>query len=175
LGNNQFGGQLPDSFKKLTNLRLLGLDNNNQLKGNINDLLGNMRQVEYLYLEDNFFDGELDGLIDRWPILDGKMPNALMNHPTLMVADLHRNVFGHQFPDDIFENTKLEFLALHNNIISGTIPDRVAFLSNLKHLDLSLNKLTGTIPDTVGTLKDLRYLAMSANPFQDQPLVDFRQ
>ena len=164
LGNNNLQGQVPSSIQKLNRLKLLALDGNTGLTGNINDLLGTMSNLQFLYLNDNAFGGEIDmdGLMKKWPkmleldlsknMLGGHIPASLMNHPNLMVVDLHQNLFDGLFPEDIFENNHLEFLDIHGNLIGGSIADRLGFVKNLKHLDVSINHLEGTIPDTLGML-----------------------
>eukprot|EP00539_Tryblionella_compressa_P001109 CAMPEP_0178750624 /NCGR_PEP_ID=MMETSP0744-20121128/10098_1 /TAXON_ID=913974 /ORGANISM="Nitzschia punctata, Strain CCMP561" /LENGTH=669 /DNA_ID=CAMNT_0020404227 /DNA_START=219 /DNA_END=2228 /DNA_ORIENTATION=- len=184
LGDNSFEGTVSKNLKKLTNLRLLGLDDNKELHGNINELLGEMKNMEFLYLQGNYFDGSVDRLLEKMPnlmeldvsknMLDGSFDRVL-THEKLMVADLHGNLLGSEFPSDFLENNNLEYLDVHDNEIRGPISDRIAFLKSLKHFDVSYNKLSGVIPDTVADMTGLVYFKTAGNDFSKQPIPDLRK
>lgn len=179
LGDNKMHGEIPDSIESLTDLRILGLDGNNGFTGSI-EKLKKLSNLEALYLENNALTGNLHSF--NWPklmeldvsnnSLELSLPVDLLNHPNLQVLDIHGNnqMFG-SFPDEIFENNKLEYLAAHDTALFGTIPDRIAFLKSLKHLDLSFNDFAGKIPDTITGMTNLQYLATSGNKFEAQQMM----
>ena len=184
LGNNAFNGEVPDSLKNLVNMKILGLDDNDGLTGNINRLFYSMRNLEALYLEDNAFSGQIPSA-STWPsiieldvsnnMIDEAVPEDMINHPHLVVLDAHKNMLGGTFPTDLFANTKLEVLALQHNTIGGTVPDRLPFLQNLKHFDVSFNNLRGTLPDNIGEMTTIRYWGSTNNPFEEQPMPNFER
>ena len=185
LGNNQFHGEIPKSIKNLKDLRILGLDDNDSISGNINEMFYGMSKLEALYLENNAFSGQLPTDSKTWPsiqeidisnnMIDEDLPANILNRPNLWILDIHKNMIDGAFPDDIFQNTKLQVLALQDNFLRSTIPDRLGFLGGLEHFDISRNRFSGTIPDDIITLTNLRYWATSNNPFEEQAVPNLSQ
>jgi Leucine-rich repeat (LRR) protein len=130
LSRNDFYSTIPDSFKNLVNLRILGLDGMG-LEGSIDSLKG-MNKLEALYLEDNHLTGVLQGNV--WShikeldvsnnMLDGTIPYNLFHMPNLKVLDLNRNLFYGDFPNDIIVNDSLEYIAMSQNSLEGPFSDR---------------------------------------------------
>jgi Leucine-rich repeat (LRR) protein len=170
LTQNTIFGSIPSSMEKLTNLVVLGLDDN-LLTGSL-DALQSLPLLEQAYLENNYFVGNitdsffnvslglktLDASGNR---LGGEVPIHLMSR--LRVLDLHDNrlsVFQDAIPDD----NSLALLALQNNPLQGTVPDNLQNLRALTHLDLSSTDLSGKIPELPDNTK-LTYLFLANTNF----------
>ncbi|KAL3908391.1 MAG: hypothetical protein SGILL_008500 [Bacillariaceae sp.] len=182
LGNNAFTGTLGQNFFKLSNLNLLGMDDND-LSGPIAPFAA-LSNLESLYLEDNEFSGELAGsLFSSWTKmieldlsfnkLDGPLPSNMWSIDTLQVIDIHGNDFVGPIPDITAPHENLYFLALHDNRLDWRIPDTINNLVNLAHLDVSKNNLEIPFPATMSELSNLRYLFTGQNAFEDHRLPAF--
>eukprot|EP00529_Nitzschia_sp_RCC80_P015625 CAMPEP_0113483590 /NCGR_PEP_ID=MMETSP0014_2-20120614/23512_1 /TAXON_ID=2857 /ORGANISM="Nitzschia sp." /LENGTH=694 /DNA_ID=CAMNT_0000377141 /DNA_START=147 /DNA_END=2231 /DNA_ORIENTATION=+ /assembly_acc=CAM_ASM_000159 len=176
LSKNEFYGTIPSSLSKLKGMRLLGLDGN-KLTGNITPIKS-MTSLEALYMSDNTLTGQIENA--GWSrmrefdvsnnMLDGTIPDTMINNQNLLVFDVGHNMFYGSFPQDIKPNENLQYLSFRENAMTGRLSERVAFLSNLKHLDVGEMALSGTIPDTIPQMTNLQYLCTSGNKFTGQPL-----
>mmetsp|Transcript_30596 Transcript_30596/g.72170 ORF Transcript_30596/g.72170 Transcript_30596/m.72170 type:complete len:697 (-) Transcript_30596:205-2295(-) len=176
LGKNKFNGPIPESFSRLTNLRILGLDGIG-LTGNISPVL-KLSNLEALYLEDNNLTGEI--YKNEWSkieeldlsnnVIDGGIPEDILNNQNLHVFDINRNIFFGNFPQKIQPNDNIQYISVHGNSLSGSLSDHVGFMPNLKHLDVAGNQLSGTIPDTIQLLTNLVSLSTSGNKFDAKSL-----
>ncbi|CAB9510772.1 leucine Rich Repeat [Seminavis robusta] len=183
---NEMDGTLPPSLGTLTELKGVAVDHNlfTGYPG-----FWQQPQVEYLFLEQNAFDGYLEEtMITRLPSLKvfdisdnqfrGAIPPNLFSLSALQVIDLHDNSFTGSIPAGIPSNTALRFLALHKNDLSGKIGESIGNLQFLNHLDVSNNRLTGyTVNPQTGfglpSLKHLTYLYLAANNFPAGPIPDW--
>lgn len=181
-GNNFLEGAIPESFFELTNLVLLGLDDNG-LTGPISSFSA-LSNIESLYLEDNAFTGPLSSsLISSWPRmieldlsfnqLDGPLPSNLWSMENVEVIDLHGNGFIGSIPDVTTVHPNLFFLALHDNALDFAIPSTIINFPNLAHLDLSKNNLILPFPAGMGQMTNLRYLFTGQNDFSQHLVPDW--
>ncbi len=120
-----------------------------QLNGSIPPELGNMSELEHLFLRKNK--------------LSGNIPSELGNLASLTRIDLHDNQLSGNIPPELGNLSNLEQLFLHENQLNGNIPPELGNLSNLWWLDLYSNQLTGDIPPELGNLANLQYLTLSEN------------
>ena len=125
----------------------LGLGGNN-LTDSLPASLGNLDQLQKLYLWDNRLSG-------RIPDLSG-----LTN---LTVLYLSGNQFSQSIPASLGDLTSLTELHLHSNLLSGSIPAALGDLTNLTILSLYSNGLSGSIPAELGNLTNLSTLYLSSN------------
>jgi len=179
LSNTDMYGTLPSGMSQLENLELLLLDDSN-FSGSV-EVLQNLTNLRYLYLEDNRFNDTIDDNflkeLDQLVHLDisandfrgSSIPAHLFGFPDLKVLDMSSNHrMQGSLPAEAIANakgSKLEHLSLHSMNITGQIPLGISALKNLTHLDLSLNRLYGDIPPELAELTKLQYLFLGRNNF----------
>lgn len=183
LSENRLTGTIPSSFRGLTNLKYLYLEDN-LLGGTLGNLEENT-QLVYIYIENNDFAQKIDSTflanhkaLIRLDISDngfyGEVPVHLFSGGNLDILDAHGNLIS-SFPDKISgENNTLGFLALHfNPYLKGSFPtNTISNLSVLRHLDITSTSMTGTMPEDLGNLTELIYLFMASTTFDSGPIPD---
>ena len=112
---------------------------NNELTGEIPKEIGNLRNLQYLYLHNNQLTGEI--------------PKEIGNLMNLQDLYLSNNKLTGEIPKEIGNLRNLQVLSLYNNQLTGEIPKEIGNLMNLKYLSLWCNELTGEIPKEVKDLK----------------------
>ena len=131
-------------------VRVISLDlHYNSLTGEIPEALGNLSNLQYLYLSDN----QLTGLI----------PEALGQLDSLKSLTLEANQLTGPIPEALGQLDNLQWLSLSDNQLTGSIPETLGQLHNLQYLFLSDNQLTGVIPEALGQLNNLHTLRLSGN------------
>ncbi|KAH9716323.1 protein kinase domain-containing protein [Citrus sinensis] len=133
LQTNSFSGFIPNTFGNLRNLKWLGL-NDNYLTSSTPELsflssLSNCKYLKYF----SFSDNPLDGILPR------------------AIGNLSQSIE--------------EFWIVSCNI-SGGIPKEISNLTNLIAIYLGGNKLNGTIPITLGKLQKLQLLSFEDNQLE---------
>ena len=122
----------------------------NQLSGSIPSELGNLSNLEELWLRENQ--------------LLGAIPSELGNLSNLGILSLGDNQLSGAIPSSLGNLSKLGALSLYDNQLSGAIPSELGNLSNLEFLYLDGNQLSGPVPSTLGNLSKLVYLELGGNP-----------
>ena len=150
LHDNNLTGQLPPELGDLTQLQLLWLEHN-FLIGAIPPELGNLTQLQWLDLFDNS--------------LTGAIPPELGNLTQLERLSLFRNSLTGGIPPEFGDLTQLQFLSLSRNILTGGIPPELGNLTQLRALYLYGNSLIGEIPPELGNLTQLQVLRLDGNHF----------
>ena len=148
MSENQLSGEIPDAVGDLTNLDTLYLYRN-QLVGEIPNSLRNLNKLERLYLYDNQLSGEI--------------PAWLGDLTSLLLLILHDNDFSGEIPGELGSLNNLYYLYLSGNQLSGKIPVELSSLNNLLELYLHRNQLSGEIPAWLGSLSGLTFLTLSNN------------
>jgi len=146
---NNLSGTVPESLGNLSNLEVLYLFNN-QLAGPIPASLGSLSSLEWLYLHSNQ--------------LTGSIPSSLGNLSNLQVLSLEANNLSEAIPAALGTMSSLRQLWVSENQLSGGIPSALGNLANLQILDVSNNQLTGGVPSTLGNLTNLIQLRIDHNP-----------
>ena len=113
----------------------------NQLTGEIPKEIGNLRNLQVLYLYNNQLTGEI--------------PKEIGNLRNLNYLSLSNNQLTGKIPKEIGNLRNLQELSLYNNELTGEIPKEIGNLRNLQWLYLSYNELTGEIPKEIGNLRNL--------------------
>ncbi|MCY3809675.1 MAG: Ig-like domain-containing protein [Gemmatimonadetes bacterium] len=149
----------------------------NNLAGEIPSTLGDLADVEVIYLHGNELTGsipaslgDLDGLVElslRDNELEGQIPAALGSLSSLEQLALQHNQLEDSLPSSLGRLTELVSLYLHENELTGSIPDSLGNLAALEELSLRDNELTGEIPSSLGDLDSLRLLALQRNDLEN--------
>ena len=144
----------------------------NNLIGNIPLELGNLSNVQSIFLSYNQLSGtiplELGNLSSLTTLmlietsLSGSIPPELGNLINLRSLALYKNQLNGIIPPELGDLQNLESLNLRSNQLSGSIPAALANLDNLKYLTLSNNQLTGSIPSSLGNLNNLEHLSTNS-------------
>jgi len=147
------------------------LDNN--LTGNIPSELGNLNNLEGLFMHGNRLSGnipiELGNLVHLISLglssnqLEGSIPEELGNLTNLKKLGLHVNQLNGNIPPQLGNISNLEILYLFRNELVGNIPPELGNLINLSELHFSYNELVGGIPASLGNLINLSELHLSRN------------
>ncbi|XP_022738146.1 receptor-like protein kinase 5 [Durio zibethinus] len=156
LSQNNFSGEIPASFGEFPRLELLNLGGN-LLNGTIPPFLGNISTLKELDLAYNPFSpshtpSELGNLTNLEQLflagcnLVGQIPSSFGRLTRLLNLDLSFNRLTGSIPSSISELRSIEQLELYNNSLSGELPLNLGNLTTLKRFDVSTNELTGTIP-----------------------------
>jgi len=154
LSNNLFHGSLPGTLgTSLAHLKTLALDGN-LLTGDVG-VVRFLRNLEYLYLNNNEFVGRIDH-------------GMLADMPFLLEADMSHNLLSSSVPSYLFHLTRLQGLDLSHNSLTGCLPhfgSDMDKLNDLKYLNLSENQLTGSIALDFSKLPNLEVLLLHDNLF----------
>ncbi|XWS39418.1 hypothetical protein CRYUN_Cryun18bG0052900 [Craigia yunnanensis] len=156
LFGNNFSGEIPASFGQFQRLELLNLAEN-LLDGIIPPFLGNISTLKELDLAYNSFSpshipSELGNLTNVEQLflagcnLVGHIPSSFSLLTRLLNLDLSFNRLTGLIPSSISELKSIEQLELYNNSLYGELPLNMGNLTTLKKFDASANELTGTIP-----------------------------
>ena len=165
LNDNGLTGRIPPELGDLENLEGLYLTNNG-LTGQIPPELGDLAKLEHLYL----------GATE----LTGKIPPELGGLVNLTVLYLAWAGLTGGIPPELGDLAKLRELSLFGNGLTGGIPPELGGLANLESLYLFDNGLTGGIPSELGGLANLRILSLYNNgltggiPAELGDLIDLR-
>jgi len=177
LQNNRLNGPLP-SFRGLSNLKYLYLDNNN-FDSIPSDFFDGLQSLEVLALDNNNLNASSGG----W-----HLPQTLQGSTQLTnLSCMGCNLTG-PLPEFLGKMNSLSFLKLSSNNLTGEIPlslngsalqvlwlnnqqgerltgriDVVASMVSLTSLWLHGNSFTGTIPDNIGDMSSLRELNLNGN------------
>ena len=145
----------------------------NQLSGDIPVELGNLADLEWLYLHYNELSGDIPAELGNLTSLErlslggnqlsGDIPVTLGGLTYLEVLDLSDNQLSGVIPPELASLTELWTLTLDRNQLSGDVPVELGNLISLKWLSLYNNQLTGDIPATLGRPTYLEMLDLSDN------------
>ena len=148
LNDNFLAGAIPSELGNLTQLQWLYLQGNT-LTGAIPSALGNLTRLQALRLNENS--------------LTGVIPTELGNLTGLQELRLNENSLSGAIPSALGSLPRLQALLLNENSLSGVIPSELGDLAQLEWLYLHGNTLTGAIPSAIGSLTRLKQLTLSDN------------
>ncbi|HLP47432.1 MAG TPA: fibronectin type III domain-containing protein [Candidatus Deferrimicrobium sp.] len=147
--NNGLEGPIPPEIGNLTNLQYLYLQNNGGLTGSIPTEIGNLANLQGLFLDFNN--------------LNGALPLSLGNLVKLKYLQLFHNRLHGSIPPELGSLANLQYLNLSQNFIGGSIPPELGNLANLESLFLNNNQLSGSIPPELGNLVNLKVFNAAFN------------
>ncbi|CAL5428634.1 unnamed protein product [Camellia sinensis] len=173
LAMNHFKGFLTHSIANLsTKITWFNLQYN-YISGNIPLGIGNLVNLQYLFLDQNLLTGSIPNSIGKLSMLQiffldinnisGEIPSSFRNLSRLGILDLSTNTIEGSIPISLGNCTNLQQIHLDYNHLTGAIPYQIFGLSSLISLYLSQNYLTGLLPQEVGNLKNLGRLYISKN------------
>ncbi|KAK3000123.1 hypothetical protein RJ639_024686 [Escallonia herrerae] len=157
LDGNSLTGEIPESFGSFRGLETLGLAGN-LLTGTVPGFLSNVTSLKSLQLAYNPFRpgrlaprlGNLSNLETLWVSqcnLWGQIPETFSRLSRLTSLDVSNNRLNGSIPTLIFRLTSLVQIELFNNSFTGEIPAGWSNLTALRNFDASMNRLVGAIPD----------------------------
>jgi len=120
------------------------------LSGSIPPEIGNLTNLQVLYLSENQ--------------LNGSIPPEIGNLVNLTKLWLYHNQLNGSIPPEIGKLKNLQILYLYNNQLNGSIPAEIGNLTSLKEIHLTWNQLSGSIPPEIGKLKNLQKFYVQNNP-----------
>jgi hypothetical protein len=115
------------------------------------ETIGNLRSLQYLYLERNHLSF---------------LPGTIWNLTELIALSLYGNKLR-SLPGTIGNLQSLQRLYLSSNQLLS-LPDTIGDLKSLTYLILVSNMLS-TLPDTISNLKSLKFLSLSSNKLSSLP------
>ncbi|CAJ2658813.1 unnamed protein product [Trifolium pratense] len=152
---NKFVGKIPNSISNASNLVTLDLSRN-EFSGIIPNSFGDLRVIEFLFIEQNNLTLNDDSL-------EINLLNSLTSCKYLAYLDVSRNRLS-KLPKSI-GNLSLEHFYANSCGINGNIPLEIGNMSNLIDLSLSMNDLNGSIPCTIKR-SNLQLLDLDYNGLQ---------
>jgi Leucine-rich repeat (LRR) protein len=138
LGNNNFTGEIPAAMGVCNLLFLVDLSYNS-LTGAVPPALGNLSNLQELYLQGN-----------KLTVLDPNIYSGFAT--TLSSLNLAENPWNVPIPTEIGSLRILQALNLSYGGYTGPIPSVLGQLGQLEVLDLSHNNLSGEVPVELGAL-----------------------
>ncbi|KAK4483874.1 hypothetical protein RD792_011083 [Penstemon davidsonii] len=154
LSDNYFSGGFPNWVGNLTGLVSLGLGDNDFDEGEIPESIGNLKNLNLLYLADSN--------------LKGGIPESFSGLEALGTLDICKNKITGNFPTWISKLKNLWKIELYKNNLTGEIPQGLAKLTLLQEFDVSDNQMYGEIPKQVGNLKKLTVFHLFTNNFSGE-------
>ena len=177
LGANKLRGQLPAALGQLAALRVLQLQYNDGLTGQIPEELFQLEQLRSLRLDFTGLTGELSAGIGRLTKLDtldlrvsiydqsrwwdGDMKTAKEHRPNL-------KTLSGKLPKEIGNLREARCIDLSGQGFTGELPSELGQLSSLHYFAAYQCHFEGTIPASLGQLKELTYLSLGRNALRGE-------
>ncbi|KAF3618325.1 putative LRR receptor-like serine/threonine-protein kinase FLS2-like [Capsicum annuum] len=180
LGGNQLEGEIPLFITNASKLEILEIASN-YFTGTIPNNLGNLRELQYLFLHHNQLTNEprdhelqfFNSLVDCRMLgylkvghnpLNGVLPNSIGNlSSSIKDLDISNARINGLIPPFIGNMSGLTELTLGGNNLMRNIPPEIGKLKLLQGLFLPNNKLNGHIPQAVCHLSNLVQLSLGDN------------
>ncbi|MEY4936407.1 MAG: hypothetical protein RIS64_2766 [Bacteroidota bacterium] len=154
------------------------------LNGRLADSIGNMTELEELYLQNNNFNNRLPNGLNRLTrlkilllsnnLLTG-LPDSIRKLVNLQELDLDDNEITGNIPSELGNLTRMRLLRLSKNNFDGKIPSILGNLNSLQELTLSDNHLIDSIPSNLGGLRNLKKLLLDKNRLTGKIPIAFQQ
>uniref|UniRef100_A0A7N1A659 non-specific serine/threonine protein kinase n=1 Tax=Kalanchoe fedtschenkoi TaxID=63787 RepID=A0A7N1A659_KALFE len=172
LFNNLFNETIPSFLFNITSLRELKLAYNIFQPSRLGPELGNLTNLEELWLTDCNLIGEIPDTVGKltrlWNFdvsvnhLTGPIPSSITEMRSLQQIELYQNSLTGEIPQGMSKLTKLRRIDASGNRLTGSIPDELCRLE-LDSLILFDNLLTGELPESVATSPYLYELRLFNN------------
>lgn len=125
----------------------------NNLSGVIPQALGNLNELNVIYLDGNQLAGEI--------------PESIGRLQSLRILDLSNNQLSGILPESIGNLINLRYLNISQNNLTGALPQSLTLLSNIQTLNLSTNALSGKLPIFLSNWTSLRTINLAFNTIND--------
>jgi len=167
-------GGIPAELTTLPLLERLHLHNNNELKGEIPDSIGDLTNLQELFLYSCGLTGAIpDGIGSLSNLVTLALNNNELTEITdkveglssLQVLDLARNGLE-KLPKNIGKLTELQELYLNSNRFEGDLAKEVAGLTKLRRFYAENNFFSGDAPD-FSKMTELEELGLAYNKVAD--------
>jgi Leucine-rich repeat (LRR) protein len=173
---NFLSGPIPQNISRSNQLVQFAV-NPNMMTGTVPGALLVCRRMNLLFLNDNYFTGNLEfhnltNLLEIYAgnnFLTGSISNDFGQMTTLQKIVLPQNLFTNSIPSSLGHFPAMREIDLHGNLLSRTIPSELFNNSGLYNetllstFDVSANSLSGTIPGTAWHAVLLRKFNVSNN------------
>lgn len=131
----------------MTDLIELRAENSNFI-GPISDNVGDLVNLQTLYLSSDVVNGASTGL------LTGTLPTSVGNLVALQDLRLYGNALSGNLPTELGNCASLYYLDIEYNNFSGQIPASLGNLSLLERFYLSHNNFSGSMPQEVCAIRN---------------------
>ena len=148
LDENNLTGTIPESIGNLVNLQGIFM-RSNKLTGEIPATIGNLTMLHSIWLDNN--------------ALSGSIPESICNLKELAVIYLDINKLSGEIPEEIGNLTELISFSAINNSLTGNIPESICNLKKLETLIVTSNQLSGELPASIGNLTNMKYFEVGYN------------
>jgi hypothetical protein len=186
---------LPESIGDLTNLRILKMSDinlfgtipatiincrkierlyfgYNKLVGYIPKVIGNLKYLYVIYLNDNYFTGINDNFFNATSLqefhiygnmISGTLSNRISNLVSLVAFDISDNLFYGTLPSTMQQIPSLEYVLINSNRFTGTVPEWLSNLTTLVRFSANFNDFYRTLPQSLAKIEYLNEFTISNN------------
>uniref|UniRef100_A0A0E0QNC5 non-specific serine/threonine protein kinase n=1 Tax=Oryza rufipogon TaxID=4529 RepID=A0A0E0QNC5_ORYRU len=151
---NYLSGQINAPIEA-TNLVEIDISSN-YLSGQIPEDIGQLEELERLFLSYNHFTGSIPDSVALLPKLinvqlsknsfEGILPQELGKHSLLFNLETHYNNFYGTLPEGLCSKGALVYISMSANMFSGELPASLLRCNSLNYVWLSNNNLSGAFP-----------------------------
>ncbi len=146
---------------------------NNHLTGYIPAAIGQLRDLQHIFLADNELSGRipaelghlgnLERLLMYSNALTGELPGELGLLSNLVRLNVSSNELTGELPGELGLLSNLVSLDVSSNALTGELPGELGLLGKLENLYVASNELTGALPGELGLMGNLVHLDVSSN------------
>ncbi|CAN1844608.1 Receptor-like protein kinase HSL1 [Linum perenne] len=178
LAGNLLTGTIPPQIGNITTLKQLLLSYNPYSAGALPSELGNLLNLEDLWMAGCNLEGPIPdslGELSKLENLDlsnsrlsGSIPSSITRLKSIVQIELFNNSLSGGIPENLCEKGLLDELILINNSFAGEIPESLGKCRSLGRVRLKNNQLSGSVPDEMWGLPRVYLLELDGNSLSGQ-------